>query len=331
MRRRDFLAGLSLAATIRGVQAQQPERVYRIAYVHPALPVAAMPEDPYFRVFFEELRRLGYTEGMNLAVARYSGEGRPERYTEVARDVVGSKPDIIFAQSTRMLLAFKQATTAIPVVGTTVDPVGMGLVPSLAHPGGNITGIVTDFGIALSEAKRLEVLLEAVPGASRVGFLVPRAVWENPYGVAVREVARQRGIPLVGALLDSPIEEAEYRRVFATMAQEHVDALIVGDIPEHFAYRRTIIDLAEANRLPTVYPIGEYARAGGLIAWGVEHVHLFRHAADTVDQILKGAKPGDIPFYQATTVELVINLKTAKALGIDMPPSLLARADEVIE
>ena len=147
----------------------------------------------------------------------------------------------------------------------------------------------------------------------------------------MREFARQKGIPLVGALLDSPIQESEYRRAFAALAQERVDALIVSDMPENAAYRRTIIDLAEENRLPTVYPLAEFARGGGLIAWGVDFVKLFRHAADIVGQILKGAKPGDIPFYQPTTVELVINLKTAQALGIEIPPSLLARADEVIE
>ena len=332
MRRRDFLTGLLLtAATARGVQAQQSETVYRIAYVHPALPVAAMGEDPLFQAFFEELRRLGYVEGTNLVVTRYSGEGRTERYAELARDVVSSKPDVIFMLSVRLLLPLKQATTTIPVVGTTVDPIAMGLTTSLSHPGGNITGIVVDAGIATYEPKRLEVLREAVPGASRVGFLAPRAVWENPYGVTLREAARESGIQLVGPLLDSPVQEAEYRRVFAAMAQEQVDALVVIDTPENFANRRIIIDLAEEYRLPTLYPIVEYARAGGLIAWGVEVVHLFRRAADMVGEILKGAKPGDIPFYQATKVELVINLKTAKALGMEIPPSLLARADEVIE
>jgi putative ABC transport system substrate-binding protein len=334
MRRRDFLAGLWGATVTSGVQAQQAQKVHRIAIVVPAMPVAAMMEHSYFGysgAFLEKLRQLGYREKTNLVVARYSGEGRTEHYAELAREVVDSKPDVILVLSSRLARHFKQATTTIPIVVSTSDPIAQGLVPSLARPGGNITGVVVDAGIGMSEAKRLEVLQEAAPGATKIGFLAPRAVWGNPDGVALREVAQQRGIPLVGALLESPVQEPEYRRLFAAMARERVDALIVSDTPENFAYRQIIIQLAGENRLPTVYPMAEFAKDGGLISWGIDFVKLFGHAADTVGKILSGAKPGEIPFYRATTVELVINLRTAKAQGIEMPASLLARADEVID
>jgi putative ABC transport system substrate-binding protein len=348
IRRRDFLAGLSLAATMPGAQAQQPEKVHRIAFVNPAMPLSVMMEiragqtavgSRYWEkwpptilgTMLGRLRELGYSEETNLVVARYSGEGRTERYGELARGVVGSKPDVIIAMSTRMVRHFKEATTTIPIVGSMVDPIAQGLATSLAHPGGNITGVVFDAGIGTYEGKRLEVLREAVPSASRVGFLAPRAVWENPDGAAFREIAQQRGIQIVGALLETPIQESEYRRVFATMAQEHVDALIVSDASENGVHGRAIVELAEEHRLPTVYPVSGFVKAGGLISWGVDYVNPGRRVGDIVAQILQGAKPGDIPFYRADRVELAINLRTAKALGIEMPVALLARADEVIE
>ena len=328
MRRRDIVAGLWVATVTSGVQAQQAQKVHRIAIVRPAM---AVPDGPPVAAFLEKLRQLGYREGTNLVVARYFGEGRPEHWADLARDVVGSNPDVIFVLSTRMARHFKQATTTIPIVVSTSDPIAQGLVPGLGRPGGNITGVVVDAGIGMSDAKRLEVLREAVPGATKVGFLAPRALWGNPDGVALRDIAQERGIPLVGALLESPVQEPEYRRLFAAMIRERVDALIVSDTSENFAYRQIIVQLAGENRLPTVYPMADFAKDGGLISWGVDFVKLFRQAAETVGKILGGAKPGDIPFYQVTTVELVINLRTAKAQGIKMPVSLLARADEVIE
>jgi putative tryptophan/tyrosine transport system substrate-binding protein len=156
-------------------------------------------------------------------------------------------------------------------------------------------------------------------------------VWNNPTGSGIRRAAKQIGIELLGALLDDPIQEAEYRRVFAMMAQEGVDALIVNDTPENYTYQPLINEMVEKARLPTMYPNRDFVKLGGLMAYGTDPPGLFRHAANQIGQILKGAKPGDIPFYQPTTFELVINLKTAKALGLTFPITLLGRADEVIE
>ena len=332
MRRRSFIAGLLGGAAVRTTWAQQPSKVYRIAFVNPATPVAELTEAGglrFVRAFFEELRRRGYVEGKNLEVERYSGGGRAERYPELVRDVVRSNPDVIYCDTSRLALSFKAATTTIPIVTSTADPVALGIVASLSHPDGNITGISVDAGIGIW-GKRVELLKEADPKASRVGFLATRAVWEQQ-GAVVREAIERDGMSVVGPALDTPLTDAGYRRVLAAMAQEGADALIVHDQPENLTNRRLICDLAEKGGLPAVYPYSEFVNFGGLMAYAVDLPDIYRHAAGQIDLILKGSKPGDIPFYQASKFELVINLKTARALGLTIPPSLLVRADEVIE
>jgi putative tryptophan/tyrosine transport system substrate-binding protein len=263
-------------------------------------------------------------------VERYSGEGRTESYAALARDVVGSKPELIFVLSARMVQHFQATATTIPIVAYTTDPVALGLAPSLARPGGNITGVVADVGVEFWD-KQLELLRETVPTISRVAYLTPRVVWDGPTGAAIRTAAHRFGVDLLSALLDSPIGELEYRRVFAAMVHDRANALIVNDTPENYANQRLITNLAMSTRLPAIYPNRSFVDAGGLMAYGPDALDLFRRAAAQVDQILKGVKPGEIPFYQATRFELIINLKSAKALGITFPITLLGRADEVIE
>jgi putative ABC transport system substrate-binding protein len=286
--------------------------------------------NPRYGAFFQELRRLGDIEGQNLVIDRYSGEGRTEHYAELVSEVIHRNPDLIFTNTSRLVREFKEATASIPIVGVTADPVAYGIVPSLARPGGNVTGVSADAGVEIW-GKRLEILREEVPTASRVGFLTYRTSWEGAQGQVLREATRAAGIELLGPPLDDPIQPAEYRRVVAAMVQQHADALIVGDVQNNLTYRQLIVDLADTNRLPAIYPYREHAQLGGLIAYGVDNQALYRYAANQVDQILRGEKPGDIPYYQATTFELIINLKTARALGIDISPSLLGQADEVIE
>jgi putative ABC transport system substrate-binding protein len=322
MRRRKFItllggtAGWPLAA-----RAQQRVTPHRIAVVHPSRPVAMMSDSglEIFRTFFKELRRLGYIEGQNLVVMRYSGEGRTEHYAELARDVVRSKPEVIFAVSVRMAQLFKDATSTIPIVAFTTDPIANGLAPSLARPAGNITGVVPDAGEQIWD-KLLEFLRQATPSASRVAYLSPRAVWNNPTGAAIRKTAQQIGIELLGALLDEPIQEGEYRRVFATIAQERADALIVSDSAENYTYQSVILEMVEKARLPTVYPNRYFVELGGLMSYGTDPVILFRYAANQIDQILRGVRPGDIPFYQAIKFELVIPAaKLAAVLAGESP------------
>lgn len=338
MRRREFILLLGGAATVsRGgplaAQAQQPRNEHRVAIVAASDPVAELTEgggNPHYEAFLQELRRLGDVEGQNFVIERYSGEGRTEHYAELVSEVLRRNPDLIFATTSLLVRHFKDATATIPIVGWTADPVAYGIIATLPRPGGNVTGVSADAGIEIW-GKRLEFLREAVPKASRMGFLTYRLSWEGAQGKVLREVARAAGIELLGPPLDDPVQPPEYKRVVALMAQQNAHALIVGDTSINFTYRKLIVDLAELYRLPAIYPYHEYMRLGGLMGYAVDSQDLLRHAAHQVDRILRGEKPGEIPYYQPRTFELIINLKTAKALGIGMPSSLLARADQLIE
>jgi putative ABC transport system substrate-binding protein len=229
-----------------------------------------------------------------------------------------------------MVLALKAATTTIPIVSSSIsDPVAVGIAASIARPGGNITGVIGTGPEFMG--KYVELLREAVPGLSTVGYLASRRVWELPEGVAVQEAARRLQISLIGPPLDYPLDAAEYRRVIAAMAQAGAQALIVQGQPQNFQNLRLIIELAEKGRLPAIYPFLDSVKLGGLMAYAADGHETLRQQANQIAQILRGASPGDIPFYQPTKFFLVINLKTAKALGIELSASLVARADEVIE
>jgi putative tryptophan/tyrosine transport system substrate-binding protein len=334
MRRREIIGILGGAAAWPvAARAQQPAKVYRIAIVHPSRLVKEMNESsniPTFKALFGELRRLGYIEGQNLVVERYSGEGRTAHYAELASEVVRQQPDVILAFPVRMVRNFKAATATIPIVGVMADPVAFGLVDSLSRPGGNITGVSGSAGLEIW-GKRLGLLRELIPATSRVGFLASRDVVGLPVGGGMREAAKRAGISLVGPPLEGVIEETEYRRVFGLMTQERADALIVNDQPEHYTYDRLIIELAEESRLPALFPERYFAEIGGLISYGSDSADEIRRAANYIDRVLKGAKPSELPIDQAAKIELVINLKTAKMLGLTVPQSLLAAADEVIE
>jgi len=338
MRRRKFITLLGGAVAVWPIvaRAQQPAKMKRIAFVHPSAKVSEISSDisvsgrPYYRAFFEELSRLGYVEDQNLGVERYSGEGRPERYAELARDVVNTHPDLIFALGTPLSLDFKIATATIPIVTIIADPIAMGLVVSIARPGGNITGVTISGGLEIT-GKRIGLLVEAMPKLSSLSYLVSRPFWEDSRGAAVREAAKRAGISLKAALLGSAFNEAEYQRVFRSMEQDRADALMVSEDAEHVTNRATIVELAAKGRIPTIYPFREFVEVGGLMAYSIDLADIYRRAANLIDKILRGANPGDIPFYQPTKFELSINLKTAKALGLEMPAMLLGRADEVIE
>jgi putative ABC transport system substrate-binding protein len=334
MRRRKFIALLGAAAAWPlAARAQQTAKTHHIALVSPSTSIADMIEsgsNPSFVALFKELRRLGYIERVNLVVTRYSGEGREERFPELCQEVVRTKPDIIVTSNQRLILAFKAATDTIPVVAVMSDPVPFGVVTNIARPGGNITGVSVDAGPEIW-AKRLQILREAVPTAAKVGFLGSRRVWSLPTADALREATQQLGISLVGPPLESPIQAEEYRRVLGAMAQEHVDGVIISDQGEHITYRQLIADLTRTDRLPAIFPYREHFELGALFAYGPSLSDNWRRLAGYIDQILKGARPGDLPIYLASKFEMVINLKTAKALGITIPPSLLVRADEVIE
>jgi putative tryptophan/tyrosine transport system substrate-binding protein len=202
-------------------------------------------------------------------------------------------------------------------------------VPNLARPGGNITGVSVDVGVD-QWFKRVQLLKEVVPQISRLGFLTPRKAWEQ-WSPVIREAALRNSVSIVGPPLEHPTDEQEYHRVFAALAQEGADGLVVSDEAENVTYRTLIVELAEKGRPPTIYPYRQFVEAGGLMSYGVDISDLGHRVADLADKILKGAKPGEIPIFQPTHFELSINLKTAKTLGIELPPLLVARADNVIE
>src|ERR1700730_4491345 len=333
MRRREFITLLGgAAAWPRGARAQQPATQQRIAIFHPAIPTTLLTETgggSAWRAFFGELRRLGYVEGENLIIERYSAEGHHERYADLAREIVTRNPDVIITGTNPVVIVFKAATSTIPVVAFMLDPLKAGLVTSLARPGGDVTGITLDAGSEIW-GNRLQMLKEAIPSTTTAAFLGMRDGWEGSAGQVLREAGAQLGISLV-FMLPQKGNSSEIERVFSVMEQQRPDAVLVSGEGDLYAHRQLIAELAEKNRLPVMCPYRDYVEAGGLMAYAVDLAELLRRMADDVHQILKGAKPGDIPIYQPTKFQLLINLKTAKTLGLPLPPALLARADEVIE
>jgi putative ABC transport system substrate-binding protein len=330
MNRRAFLTALSggLLAAPLAAEAQPATKVPRIGFL--ALNPAA---NPHLREAFRQgLRDLGYIEGRNVVIEYRDAEGKAERLPALAAELVAFKVDVIVTGGgTNAALAAKQATKTIPIVFASAgDPVTDGLVTSLAHPGGNVTGS----SILSPElvGKSLELLTQAVPGVNRVallwqpGAMVKRT--EKDMLKTAEVAARALGVRLQVLEARGP---ADIDRTFSEMTRARAGALTVLPSAIFFSERRRLVDLAAKNRLPAGYTQREFVDAGGLMAYGPSLADLFRHAATYVDKILKGAKPADLPVEQPTKFELVINLKTAKALGLTIPPSVLARADEVIQ
>jgi putative tryptophan/tyrosine transport system substrate-binding protein len=331
MRRRDFIAFIGAVPILpRAARSQQSAKVFRIAIMHPSHPISELNEQSrfrYYREFFGGLRQLGYVEGHNLVIERFTGEGRAEIYPKLARDVSASNPDLVFAISVSLVVALKQTTSTIPIVAMTSDPVSYGIAASIARPGGNITGVTVDAGLELWQ-KRLQLFREVVPTISKLGIM---AVRTSPEGAAMQEAAEKAGITVVGPSIVENGSDEEYRNVFATVSQAGVDALFVDGSPVHITKRQLIGGLAAKYRIPAIYPFRSFVEAGGLMSYGIDLVEIFRQAARVIDRILKGAKPADIPFYQPTKFELVINRTAAKEMGLVVSDPLLAQADEVIE
>ncbi|HUL88538.1 MAG TPA: ABC transporter substrate-binding protein [Pseudolabrys sp.] len=334
MRRRDFITFVGGAvATPLVARAQQAGKVHQIAVVHPSHPISDLRETGsiiFFRALFTELRRLGYVEDKNMIIARYSAEGRNERHAEIVRDVVKSRPDLIFTVTPEFVRLFKAATTAIPIVALTQDPIAFGLVASIARPGGNITGVTVDAGLEELWSKRLQILKELAPKVSKVALLCTQARWAV-YEQEIPRLAQKIGVSIFGATVGVPVQATEFRRAFAEISQGKADGLLVDGSAENLTNRRLIIELCEQASLPAIYPYREYAEIGGLMVYAVDLVSQGRRAAAQVDEILKGANPGEIPFSLVTKYDFIINLKTAKALGLTVPPHLTVAADEVIE
>jgi putative ABC transport system substrate-binding protein len=329
MDRRTFISSMTLTilAAPLAAEAQPAGNMRRIGVLSAASSVS--PPSPQYEAFRQGLRALGYVEGQNIALEARSAEGRPDRLSVLASELVRLKVDVVVTNGEPAIRAAKAATGTIPIVMAIVgDPVAPGFVASLARPGGNITGL-TNLAAGL-ERKRLELLKEAVPHASRVAVLrdPENQVLDPHYWQETQQAAQALGITLHSASVRDP---KEFAGAFATISRERAGALIVFADTFFTAHRTQIAQLALKHRIPTMHDTRLFVEAGGLIAYGPDVLDLWRHAAVFVDKILKGAKPGDLPVEQPTKFELVINLKTAKALGLTIPPSLLQRADQVIE
>jgi putative tryptophan/tyrosine transport system substrate-binding protein len=333
MRRRDFITGITGLATTLPLAArgQHSERTHRIGILSPGRPELPDPTFNMLNTFLQGLHELGFTEGQNLTIERQYANGSSDRLRDLAAEMVRRKPDIIVALSTTAARPAKQATGTIPIVAVGMaDPVADELVASLARPGGNVTG-TTFLGPELV-AKRLQLLREVVPGLSRVAALWhPNAYSERTMARVRNEIefaARTLGLQLQLVRAFSPDDLVS---AFAEMARAHANAVIVMPSPMLFGEYRRIVSIAANNRLSAMGAAREFADLGGLMSYGANQLDLARQSATYADKILKGAKPSELPVEQPTKFELVVNLKTAKALDLAIPANFLARADEVIE
>jgi putative ABC transport system substrate-binding protein len=319
---------LVLALVMFGVraEAQQPKKIAKIGYLLASTPAAAAHNVEAFR---QGLRELGYVEGKTVTLEVRYGEARAERLPELARELMALKVDVIVASTDVAIAAVKRETQTIPIVmAVSSDPVSTGFVASLAHPGGNVTG--SSFRSPELSGKRLELLREVVPGLSRVAFL-----WNPDVRGAVldyketEDAARSLGLQLQSLEV---VRAEDFDRAFSAITKERPLALIVpAPNPVAFANRGQIASFAQKSRLPSMYGQDEYVGAGGLMSYGPSAPQMHRRAAMYVDKILKGTKPADLPVEQPTKFELLINLKTAKQIGLTIPPNVLARADKVIK
>jgi putative ABC transport system substrate-binding protein len=326
MRRREFIKALVGSATVwpLAARAQQSGKVHRIGYLGFGSPASWANRIEALR---KGLRKLGYVEGKDIVI-EFRWAERADRLPDLAVELVRTNVDVIFATSSTETNATRQATKTIPIVfATHADPVGLGHVASLARPGGNITGLtmlLTDL-----VAKELEILKEALPHMMRVGVLVtPTAPSHRPALQAAEAAGRKLGVEVY----EIPVRSAEdFDRAFATMVRERVDGFLAVASPLTRSQRALLAELSLKHRLPSMFGTKENVEAGGLMSYAPDLLDLTRRAATYIDKILKGSKPADLPVEQATKFELVVNNKTAKALGLNIPESFLLRADQVIE
>jgi len=326
MKRREFTRLLGSVAAVwpLAALAQEARRLRRVGFLWDSPAVYANA----IEAFRHRLREVGWIEDQNIAIEFRWAEGRPERMRKFAEELVRLKVDVIVAPSSIYTEAAKQATSTIPIIFMShAEPIGSGHVVSLARPGGNITGLASMMPETI--LKVLQLLAEAIPGLSRVAVIWDPATPSHGPGRNAAEVA--------GAALNLQLQTlgvraaSEYDGAFAAISRNHTEAVLILPTPLYLAGARRIAQLAIAHKLPSMFTTKEFAEAGGLLTYGPDRVDLFRRGATYVDKVLNGANPADLPVEQASRYQLVINLKTAKALGIAIPPSLLARADEVIE
>jgi putative tryptophan/tyrosine transport system substrate-binding protein len=335
VRRREVIACLGCAGMWPfAAHAQQPSRMKHLAIVEPEAKPAdvSIEGNVLYSPFFRQMKSLGYVEGGNLIVQRYCLEGRYDRSTEVARDVVASRPDVIFTSTNYVTLALKSETRTIPIVAFVGDPVATGIVSSLARPGGNITGVSVDAGAEIA-GKRLELLAEAVGKLSNVRLLqTPEATGDSPFVKMTREAAEKMNISFRLEPLQSPVDEAAFTRAFDAMQRDHVDGVVIFPDGVTYKYRVLLGRLALQYHLPAICWFSETVEAGALMSYAALNFdEEARRLATQVVEILNGGDPAEMPFFLENHFVLVINLKAAKELGLELPVGLVASANKLIE
>jgi putative tryptophan/tyrosine transport system substrate-binding protein len=332
MRRRQFLAsGFLSIATQSAAWAVQGAAVHRLAIVHPSEPPQALTSsnDNLVGNALRRLEKLGFAEGKSLEVFRFCALGSTSKLRELVSNAVATKPDVILAISGKTVTLLKEMTGTIAIVGAMSDPIAYGLVTSLSHPGGNITGASVDPGIQIW-VKRMTILKEAVPRMTRVFYVAPDTTWTTAVGVGVKAAGEKTGVTLVGPPVDSPHGEAEYKKAFAEASAE-IDAVIVSSAPENFTVRKLIVGLTQERRLPALYPYRNYVTEGGLMSHDIDLTDVWLKIAEQIAAIFRGEKPGNIPIYQPRQFRFIINMAAAKAIGFQFNQNLIAMADEIVD
>ncbi|MGH1569850.1 ABC transporter substrate-binding protein [Methylobacterium sp. P31] len=324
-------SGFIYAASQGSVVGAQGTATHKLAVLHPSEPLENLTKNSNNLVghAFGHLEKLGYVEGKNFEITRYSAMGSTEKLRELASVVVLAKPDVILAISGKTVSHLKNLTSTIPIVGVMSDPVAYGLVTSLSHPGGNITGASVDPGIEIW-VKRMTLLKEAVPGLAKVFYVAPDSTWTTAVGIGVKAAAEKTGIELVGPAVENPHRQSDYIKAFSEVSKRS-DAILVSSAAENRTHGKLIVQLAQDNRLPALYPYRAYVNDGGLMAHDLDITDIWTRAADQIAWIFRGEKPGDIPIYQPRQYHLIINMEAAKAIGFDFRQDLIAMADEVID
>lgn len=330
MRRREFIvAAASLAVPGRAAAQQATKRIALVNVSAPSQANMSEERSPYYKTFLGELRRLGHAEGQNLIVERYSKEQLGSGPAALAAQVVSGNPDVILLTDPSTL-AFVRESKGIPIVTIQNDPIANGFAQSMARPGGSVTGVSVDTGPSI-HGKRIALLRELVPGMSKLACITAAKSWEGPIGVAVRGAAEAVSVPVFSVAVDYPGNATTYRNAILQASREGADTIMVLDSPDTFTNRVAISEALAEVRIPAIQAFAPAVDAGGLMAYSFDLLELTRRMAATTDAILRGANPGEIPFYQVSKFELSINLKMAKALGLTVPPTMLATADRVVE
>jgi putative tryptophan/tyrosine transport system substrate-binding protein len=332
MKRREFLASSFIYLACQGgAMAASGAEIRSLAIVHPSEPPQNLTVKSNNLVgnALRRLERHGFIEGENLVIHRYCAMGSTDMLSQLVSDAVLAKPDVILAISGKTVSKLHRLTGTIPIVGAMSDPIAYGLVTSLSHPGGNVTGASVDPGMDIW-IKRLALLKEAVPGLGRVFYVAPDTTWTTAVGIGVKAAAEKASLDLVGPPVESPHQEAEYEKSFE-LASKSATAIIVSTAPENFTVRRKIVYLAHKYRMPALYPYRNYVAEGGLMSHDIDLTDIWLRLADQIAWILNGEKPGNLPIYQPKQFRFVINVSAAKEIGFEFSQNLMAMADEVID